>query len=51
MKTEKIKKIISYLSELFLRECSCKIWSLIVIISVAAVIGGAALIAFTVDPL
>ena len=51
MKKEKIKNMLLYFQGLLQKECSCKTWSKIVIAAVAAVIGGAALIAFVVDPL
>ena len=51
MKKEKIPNTLLYIYGLLQKECSCKTWSKIVIAAVAAVIGGAALIAFVVDPL
>ena len=51
MKKEKIKNTLLYLYGLLQKECSCKTWSKVVLAAVAAVIGGAALIAFVVDPL
>lgn len=51
MKKEKIKNTLLSLYGLLQKECSYKTWSKVVLAAVAAVIGGAALIAFVVDPL